>query len=282
MTPLIAVVGSINADLFIRMPALPGRGETVAGGQPEWFPGGKGANQAVAAARMGGHVVMHGAVGDDEPGQMALANLESAGVDLRYVTKTSVPTSIALVMVEESGENQIVIAKGANDEVVVDKAQVSEADAVILQNEIPVAAMLEAADACTGLLCVNAAPARALPTELLDRIDVLIVNEPEFESYGKPTKGVVVITKGKAEAVVMQDGEVKATALPPSVDAIDTVGAGDTFVGAFVVAMTSGLSLQDSLNRAVHAASLSTLKEGAQTGMPTASEVDEFMTMKGY
>ena len=281
MTPRIAVVGSINADLFIRMPALPGRGETVAGGQPEWVPGGKGANQAVAAARMGGHVVMHGAVGDDEPGHMALANLESAGVDLRFVKKTSVPTSIALVMVEESGENQIVIAKGANDEVDVDKAEVSEADAVILQNEIPVAAMLEAADACTGLLCVNAAPARELPAELLDRIDVLIVNEPEFESYGKPTKGVVVITKGKAEAVVLQDGEVKATALPPAVDAIDTVGAGDTFVGAFVVAMTSGLSLQDSLNRAVHAASLSTLKEGAQTGMPTASEVDEFMKMKG-
>lgn len=277
MTPHIAVVGSINADLFIRMPKLPGRGETVAGGQPEWFPGGKGANQAVAAARMGGHVVMHGAVGDDEPGLMALANLESAGVDLRFVTKASVPTSIALVMVEESGENQIVIAKGANDDVFVNKAEVSEADAVILQNEIPVEAMLEAARACTGLLCINAAPVRELPKELLDRVDVLIVNEPEFEAYGKPTKGVVVLTKGKDEAIVYQDGEVKATAQPPKVEAIDTVGAGDTFVGAFVVAMTSGLSLQDSLNRAVHAASLSTLANGAQSGMPTKEQVDDFI-----
>lgn len=281
MTSHIAVVGSINADLFIRMPRLPGRGETVAGGQPDWFPGGKGANQAVAAARMGGHVVMHGAVGDDEPGRMALANLRSAGVDLEHVSTASVPTSIALVMVEESGENQIVIAKGANDEVNVDAASVSSADAVILQNEIPVAAMLEAARACTGLLCINAAPVRELPKELLDRVDVLIVNEPEFEAYGKPTKGVVVLTKGKEEAVVFQDGEVKATAKPPQVDAIDTVGAGDTFVGSFVVAMTSGLSLEDSLHRAVHAASLSTLKNGAQTGMPTAAEVDEFMKTKG-
>lgn len=281
MTPHIAVVGSINADLFIRMPQLPGRGETVAGGQPSWFPGGKGANQAVAAARMGGHVVMHGAVGDDEPGRMALANLESSGVDLNHVAKVEVPTSIALVMVEESGENQIVIAKGANDEVHVDAAAVSEADAVILQNEIPVAAMLEAAHACTGLLCINAAPVRDLPKELLERVDVLIVNEHEFEVYGQPTKGVVVITKGKAEAVVMQDGEVKATAVPPSVDAIDTVGAGDTFVGAFVVAMTSGMNLEDALQRAVHAASLSTLAHGAQSGMPTKEQVDEFMKTKG-
>lgn len=281
VTPRIAVVGSINADLFIRMPVLPGRGETVAGGQPDWFPGGKGANQAVAAARMGGHVVMHAAVGDDEPGRMAVANLEAAGIDLRYVRKSQLPTSIALVMVEESGENQIVIAQGANDDVHVDAAAVSEADAVILQNEIPVSAMLEAARACTGLLCINAAPVRTLPKELLDRVDVLIVNEPEFEAYGKPTKGVVVLTKGKDEAVVYQDGEVKATAKPPEVDAIDTVGAGDTFVGAFVVAMTSGMNLEDSLNRAVHAASLSTLKNGAQTGMPTKEQVDEFMNKKG-
>jgi ribokinase len=208
---------------------------------------------------------------------MALANLESAGVDLSHVAKVSVPTSIALVMVEESGENQIVIAKGANDEVTVDAASVSEADAVILQNEIPVEAMLEAARACTGLLCINAAPVRELPKELLERVDVLIVNEHEFAAYGEPTKGVVVLTKGKDEAIVYQDGEVKATATPPQVAAIDTVGAGDTFVGAFVVAMTSGMNLEDSLQQAVHAASLSTLANGAQSGMPSFQQVEEFM-----
>lgn len=277
----IAVVGSINADMFIRMPQLPGRGETVAGGEPAWFPGGKGANQAVAAARMGGRVSMHAAVGDDEPGRMAVANLQSAGVDLRSIAKVDVSTSIALVMVEESGENQIVIAKGANDLVVIDAGAIGEADAVVMQNEIPVAAMLEAAAACNGTLIVNAAPVRDMPEELLNRIDVLIVNEHEFDSYGKPTRGVVVVTAGSGEVIAYQDGEVAARATPPKVDAIDTVGAGDTFVGAFAVGITSGLSLQESLERAVYAASLSTLAYGAQSGMPTAKEVDDFIASKG-
>ena len=267
--------------MFIRMPQLPGRGETVAGGEPAWFPGGKGANQAVAAARMGGHVSMHAAVGDDEPGRMAVANLQSAGVDLRSVAKVDVSTSIALVMVEESGENQIVIAKGANDLVVVDAGAVGEADAVVMQNEIPVAAMLEAAVACNGTLIVNAAPVRDMPEELLNRIDILIVNEHEFDSYGKPTRGVVVVTAGSGEVIAYQDGEVAARATPPKVDAIDTVGAGDTFVGAFAVGITSGLRLQESLERAVYAASLSTLAYGAQSGMPTAKEVDDFIASKG-
>jgi len=281
MSTHIAVVGSINADMFIRMPQLPGRGETVAGGEPDWFPGGKGANQAVAAARMGGRVSMHAAVGHDEPGRMALANLESAGVDLRSVAKVDVSTSIALVMVEESGENQIVIAKGANDLVIVDAGAVGEADAVVMQNEIPVAAMLEAAAACNGTLIVNAAPVRDMPEELRNRIDVLIVNEHEFDSYGKPTRGVVVVTAGSDEVIAYQDGEVAARATPPKVEAIDTVGAGDTFVGAFAVGITSGLSLQESLERAVYAASLSTLAHGAQSGMPTAKEVDDFIASKG-
>jgi ribokinase len=267
--------------MFIRMPALPGRGETVAGGEPEWFPGGKGANQAVAAARMGGRVSMHAAVGNDEPGRMALVNLEAAGVDLRSVAHVEVSTSIALVMVEESGENQIVIAKGANDAVVVDTGAVGEANAVVMQNEIPLSAMLEAAASCNGTLIVNAAPVREMPDELLSRIDVLIVNEHEFESYGKPTRGVVVVTAGSGEVVAYQDGEIAARATPPVVDAIDTVGAGDTFVGAFAVGITSGLSLQDSLERAVYAASLSTLAHGAQSGMPTAQEVDDFIASKG-
>ncbi len=277
MSTHIAVVGSINADMFIRMPALPGRGETVAGGEPEWFPGGKGANQAVAAARMGGRVSMHAAVGNDEPGRMALFNLEAAGVDLQSVARVDRPTSIALVMVEESGENQIVIAKGANDAVVVDTGAVGEADAVVMQNEIPVSAMLEAAAACNGTLIVNAAPVREMPDELLKRIDVLIVNEYEFDSYGKPTLGVVVVTAGGGEVIAYQDGEVAARATPPKVAAVDTVGAGDTFVGAFAVGITSGLSLQESLERAVYAASLSTLAHGAQSGMPTKEQVDEFI-----
>ncbi len=281
MSTHIAVVGSINADMFIRMERLPSRGETVAGGVPTWFPGGKGANQAVAAARLGGSVSMHAAIGSDEPGQMAIANLKSSGVDISHISKVDSPTSIALVLVEESGENQIVIAQGANDDVSIDSGAIGEAGAVVMQNEIPVAAMLDAARACNGMLIVNAAPVRHMPDELMNRIDVLIVNEHEFEQYGEPTRGVVVVTAGSGDVVAYQDGEVAARTTPPAVDAIDTVGAGDTFVGAFAVGMTSGLSLQQSLERAVAAASLSTLAHGAQSGMPTSQEVDDFIQSKG-
>ena len=277
MSPLIAVVGSINADLFVRMPRLPGRGETVAGGEPEWFPGGKGANQAVAAARLGAQVSMHGAVGSDAPGEMVLRNLAAAKVDLSQVRKVDIPTSVALVLVEETGENQIVIARGANDLVDVDSQSLQHADAVIIQHEIPESALLKVAAACSSLLCLNGAPVRDIPDELRNRVDVLIVNEHEFESYGRPTRGLVVVTAGAGEAVAYQDGVAIARATPPSVNAVDTVGAGDTFVGAFVVALTSGLEVQSALTRAVFAASLSTLSHGAQSGMPTAQEVDAFL-----
>jgi len=277
VSPLIAVVGSINADLFVRMPRLPGRGETVAGGEPEWFPGGKGANQAVAAARLGAQVSMHGAVGSDAPGEMVLRNLAAAKVDLSQVRKVDIPTSVALVLVEETGENQIVIARGANDLVDVDSQSLQYADAVIIQHEIPESALLKVAAACSSLLCLNGAPVRDIPDELRNRVDVLIVNEHEFESYGRPTRGLVVVTAGAGEAVAYQDGVAIARATPPSVNAVDTVGAGDTFVGAFVVALTSGLEVQSALTRAVFAASLSTLSHGAQSGMPTAQEVDAFL-----
>jgi len=277
VSPLIAVVGSINADLFVRMPRLPGRGETVAGGEPEWFPGGKGANQAVAAARLGAQVSMHGAVGSDAPGEMVLRNLAAAKVDLSQVRKVDIPTSVALVLVEETGENQIVIARGANDLVDVDSQSLQHADAVIIQHEIPESALLKVAAACSSLLCLNGAPVRDIPDELRNRVDVLIVNEHEFESYGRPTRGLVVVTAGADEAVAYQDGVAIARATPPRVNAVDTVGAGDTFVGAFVVALTSGLEVQSALTRAVFAASLSTLSHGAQSGMPTAQEVDAFL-----
>ena len=277
MSSRIAVVGSINADLFIRMPQLPGRGETVSGGVPDWFPGGKGANQAVAASRLGGTVSMFGAVGNDEPGTMALANLRDAGTDLSKVIKVDIPTSIALVMVEESGENQIVVATGANDHVSFNSGDLETMDAVLCQLEVPDAVIQQAANACTGLFCVNAAPVRELPESIMNRIDVLIVNEHEFEAYGRPTHGVVVVTAGAGEAIVYQDGQIRARAFPPMVDAVDTVGAGDTFCGAFVVSLTQGHDVQHALEYACAAAALSTLSNGAQTGMPTAAEVTEFI-----
>jgi ribokinase len=278
MTPRIAVVGSINADLVVQMPKLPGRGETVSSAEPAWFPGGKGANQAVAASRMGGNVSMFGAIGTDEPGQMCLAALEQSGVNVDAVMRVSSPTSTALVMVEHSGENQIVVADGANQHASFDSTQVSSADAVIVQFEIPESVIVEVGKAANGIFCVNAAPVRELSEELNSLIDVLIVNEHEFAQLGEPKIGLVIVTAGAKEVVAYQNGKAVATAQPPVVDALDTVGAGDTFVGAFVVAYASGKSISDSLDLACAASALSTLKLGAQSGMPTASEVAEFLT----
>ena len=278
MTPRIAVVGSINADLVVQMPKLPGRGETVSSAQPAWFPGGKGANQAVAAARMGGIVSMFGAIGADEPGQMCLSALKQSGVNVDAVVTVSSPTSTALVMVEHSGENQIVVADGANQHASFDAAQISAADAVIVQFEIPESVIVEVGKAAKGIFCVNAAPVRELSDELASLIDVLIVNEHEYAQLGEPKSGLVIVTAGAKEVVAYQNGEVVAKSQPPKVEALDTVGAGDTFVGAFVVAYASGKTIPDSLDLACAASALSTLKLGAQSGMPTASEVSKFLS----
>ena len=280
MTPRIAVVGSINADLVVQMHRLPGRGETVRSSEPKWFPGGKGANQAVAAARMGAEVFMVGAVGNDAPGNMCLTALAESGVTTDYVAKVSAATSTALVMVEHSGENQIVVTDGANNFVEVDSDLVSQADAVVVQFEIPESAIIAAGKSANGIFCVNAAPVREISDELANLIDVLIVNEHEFSQLGSPANGLVIVTAGDKEVVAYQDGEVVATAQPPKVDALDTVGAGDTFVGAFVVAYASGASVSDSLHRACAASALSTLKLGAQSGMPTEIEVNEFLSSR--
>ena len=280
MAPRIAVVGSINADLVVQMPKLPGRGETVSSAEPAWFPGGKGANQAVAASRMGGDVTMFGAVGTDEPGQMCLTALEQSGVGIGLVQKVSSPTSTALVMVEHSGENQIVVADGANQFASFDSDFVAAADGVIVQFEIPESVVLEVAKATKGIFCVNAAPVREISNELVALIDVLIVNEHEFAQLGNPNSGLVVVTAGAGEVIAYQNGEVVATSQPPKVEAIDTVGAGDTFVGAFVVAYASGKSISNSLDVACAASALSTLKLGAQSGMPNFEEVEVYINSR--
>jgi ribokinase len=275
MAPQIAVVGSINADLVVQMPNLPGRGETVSSAEPQWYPGGKGANQAVAAARMGANVSMF-----DEPGEMCLSALTHSGVDIDSIARVSTPTSTALVMVEHSGENQIVVADGANQHATFATEKISSADAVIVQFEIPEAVIIQAGKAATGIFCVNAAPVREISDELAELIDVLIVNEIEFAQLGKPDLKLVIVTAGANEVIAYQNGEVLAKAQPPKVAALDTVGAGDTFVGAFVVAYASGQSVAESLELACAASALSTLKLGAQSGMPTAKDVNDFLTSR--
>jgi ribokinase len=225
---------------------------------------------------MGGNVSMFGAIGADEPGQMCLSALKQSGVNVDAVVTALSPTSTALVMVEHSGENQIVVADGANQHASFDAAQISAADAVIVQFEIPESVIVEVGKAAKGIFCVNAAPVRELSTELASLIDVLIVNEHEFAQLGEPKSGLVIVTAGANEVVAFQNGEVVAKSQPPKVEALDTVGAGDTFVGAFVVAYASGKTVPDALDLACAASALSTLKLGAQSGMPTASEVKEF------
>jgi ribokinase len=277
MAPRIAVIGSINADLVVQMPKLPSRGETVTSSEPLWFPGGKGANQAVAAARMGGQVTMYGAVGQDSPGEMCLVALQESIVDVSAIAKVTSATSTALVMVEHSGENQIVVTDGANQHVAFESTAVSLAEAIIVQFEIPEEVLIQAGKASTGIFCVNAAPVREMSNELAELIDVLIVNELEFSQLGKPDRGLVIVTAGANEVLAYKDGEIVARCTPPKVAAIDTVGAGDTFVGAFMVAFAGGSDVSASLHRACAASALSTLKLGAQSGMPTADQVDAFM-----
>jgi ribokinase len=226
---------------------------------------------------MGGQVTMYGAVGQDAPGEMCLLSLLESGVDISAIAKVSSSTSTALVMVEHSGENQIVVTDGANQHVAFDQAAVAQADAVIVQFEIPEEVLIQAGKASTGIFCVNAAPVREMSNELAELIDVLIVNEIEFAQLGKPSSGLVIVTAGANEVIAYQDGEIVAKCTPPKVEAIDTVGAGDTFVGAFIVAFASGADVSTSLNRACAASALSTLKLGAQSGMPTAAQVDDFL-----
>lgn len=270
----VAVVGSINADLVIRVPQLPRPGETVLGGEREWYAGGKGANQALAAARLGANVHMFGAVGPDDHAELALANLRAAGVDISGVSTVSVPTGLAVVTVDESGENQIVVSPGANDYVTFDESVVAAADALLLQNEIPPDVMVRAARACQGLVVVNAAPVREIPRELMDRANIFVMNHGEFEQYGRPSRGTVVVTHGAEDAVSYSNGVEVARSTPPDIEAVDSVGAGDTFTAAFAVAIVSGNGPSTALRIAVKAAALATRGLGAQTAIPTAEELD--------
>ena len=278
MTPSLAVVGSINADLLIRTPRLPGRGESVMGGAPVWQPGGKGANQAIAAARLGAAVSLYGAVGRDQPGELCLAALRNARVELSGVRAVAGPTGMAVVLVEEdTGENQIVVTPGANAEAHVETGIFPRFDAVLGQLEIPDAPLLAAARSRPGLFCLNAAPARIIPADLRSLIDVLIVNQHECAWYGGVGPGLTVVTAGAGEVMLYRDGVPVARSQPPRVAAVDTVGAGDTFSAAFVVALAEGREYQAALDWACCAAALSTLAVGAQSAMPTAAAVRDFM-----
>ena len=274
----VTVVGSDNLDLVMRVPRLPLVGETVTDGKFSRHPGGKGANQALAARRLGATVSLVAAVGEDETAETALALLEEAGVDLsRCWIHDRLPTGVAVILVDSHGENQIAVAPGANRSLTADALELGSEEAIICQLEIPIETVQAAASLTTGFFCLNAAPARTVPKEVLKRADLVVVNEVEHATLGvdlSDVRGLVALTLGSAGATLYRHGRTVAKATPPRVEVVDAVGAGDCFVAALTVGLLDGLSPDLALQRAVVAGALATTVEGAQASMPTRAEVD--------
>ena len=267
--PRIAVVGSANVDLVARCERMPRPGETVTGARLERMPGGKGANQAVAAARLGARTRFVGRIGTDD---LALRSLEREGVDASGVVRDEGESGVALIVVDASGENTIVVAPGANARLTPEDVDVGEADAVLCQLEIPNEAV-RAAAAQARFFCLNAAPARdgfALEP------DLLVVNRYEYEVVG-PRGKLVALTLGAEGAMLLEGGRVLARARPPALHTVDGTGAGDAFCATLVVSLLEDRERDEALRRACAAGGLAASRVGAQASLPTAGELDALL-----
>jgi ribokinase len=298
------VFGAINTDFVTYVDTLPAPGETVSGGTFASYPGGKGANQAVAAARTGASVDFFGCVGDDALGQERLRSLEEAGVSARHVTvKPGVHSGIALIMVDRAGENLIAVAPGANAllgpaDIVFPESVNGRRVVALLQNEIAPASAEAMLRKChqEGMVVVwNTAPApRGAPSpETLRAVDYLICNQHELRTMAGdgPTEALahqvrdrgpanVIVTLGSDGSLLASaEGTYRQEAFP--VEAADTVGTGDCFCGVFAGSLANGLGVRDALRTASAAAALSATMMGAQTSMPTAGEVRSFLARHG-
>jgi ribokinase len=217
---------------------------------------------------------MVGSVGDDEAGREQVRGLQEAGVDVSCIRTTGAPTGTAIVLVDQAGENQIVLSLGANACVDVEPRALVGADAVLTQLEIPLAAVEAAAALADGLFCLNAAPARDLPAALVARCDLIVVNEREQAAiHGLSEARLVAVTEGAAGATLRAYGHPVAHAAPPAVTAIDTVGAGDAFAAAITACLARGEAVEDALSFACAAGALATTRRGAQSALPTYEEV---------
>lgn len=299
----IVVVGSSNTDMIIKVPWIPRPGETVLGGQFSMAAGGKGANQAVAAARAGGKVLLIARVGEDLFGEEAIQSFERDTIDVRCITKDDqAPSGIALIFVGEGGENSIAVAPGANTNLMpahVDRfsRQISDAGTLLMQLETPLETVIRATEiaAASGRrIILNPAPARQVPADLLRQISILTPNETEAEvltgvaitdnsSAGTAASillehgvGVVIITLGARGALVAS--REKREWIPGfHVKALDTTAAGDVFNGALTVALGENESLPDAVRFAHAAAAISVTRLGAQPSIPHRKEIDEFL-----
>jgi ribokinase len=258
-------VGSINLDLVTRVERLPRPGETLSGATLERVPGGKGANQAVAAARLGANVRMIGCVGGDPNADEALAGLRAAAVRLD-VPEVDAPTGVAIILIADDGENVIVVVPGANAHV----GGFTVDGNVLCQLEIPDEAVLEARAQATWL-CVNAAPARPLVVDA----DLVVANRYEAEVVGE--QPLLAVTMGAEGAVLLEHGQEIARARPPRVETVDGTAAGDAFTACLVVSLLEEREPEEALRRACAAGALAASRFGAQPSLPTADEVDAIL-----
>ncbi|MDX6552752.1 MAG: ribokinase [Gaiellales bacterium] len=269
----VAVCGSVNMDVFGYVPRLPQPGETLHGSRLAHAAGGKGANQAVAAARSGATVHFFGAAGTDAFGDEVVAGLAADGIDLAGLRRVDEPTGVALILVEDGGENEIVVLAGANDTVGAPTEAPGDVAVWLTQAEVPVAAVegtLALARSTGATAVINAAPGGRLPPELVSRFDIAIVNELELEGLGDHRPACVILTLGAGGARILPHGPV-VPAIPA--DVVDTTGAGDALTGALVAALAERRSLDDALRWGMAAASLSIERYGCQPAMPTRAEI---------
>jgi ribokinase len=288
----VVVVGSLHLDLVVRTGRLPRPGETVLGDGHFRAAGGKGGNQAAAVGRLGRRVAMIGQVGDDADGRMLLAALADAGVDTGHVAVSGdLPSGLAVVTVDQQGENSIVVSAGASGALPVAHVRgaadlLAPAAVTLLSLEVPLEAVTAAAELAGGTVVLNPAPARPLPAELLDRVDVLVPNRGELAALtgGDETADVealarrldvpaVVVSLGPEGALVV-DADAVTHCPAPEVEAVDTTGAGDALCGAIADGLARGVPLAEAVGFAVRVASLSTTRWGAQSSLPTRAELD--------
>jgi len=298
--PDILVVGSLNADLVVRAPRFPQPGETISGGDLQVIPGGKGANQAVAAARLGANVSMLGRVGEDNFGDFLVDNLKQNYVDVSRVLRDDSSSGTAIIVVDENGQNSIVLSPGANGKVTsadVESASFLHHDLILLQLEIPTSTVLRAAQRAKEKdmrVILNPAPAKEIPDELIALADYIIPNETELSlltgqsvsdihSAEKAAKQLlergaknVIVTLGSKGALIVNK-EISKQVDIYKVEVVDTTAAGDAFIGGFAIKLLESASLPAAVQYGCACGALAATKFGAQPSLPTKEEVERFL-----
>ena len=294
----VLVIGSLNADLVVRSPRFPQPGETISGGDLLTIPGGQGANQAVAAARQGANVAMVGRVGKDNFAPFLVENLNVNHVNTMHVAQDNAATGTAIIIVDENGQNSIVLSAGANGKVdSQDVDSAPDAKILLLQFEIPMDSVLHAAKRYKTkgtTVILNPAPARQISEELFTLIDILVPNESELslltnmpvtdiksaelaaQEILKRGVKTVIVTMGSKGALLVTDAQVKQVDTY-KVEVVDTTAAGDAFIGGFASAMLHSKSLEESVRYGCACGALATTKLGAQPSLPTKEEVEKFI-----